>query len=112
MRLGQLARKLSLRPAQIVEFLALNNVQIVDNSNTRIEDKNTELVVNHFAPGKFQQITEAVEEIEEPVLIENKPQLPEPEVALPETSEQQTNPETEVIRVPKIELSGLKVLGK
>lgn len=111
MRLGQLARKLSLRPAQIVEFLAQNNIQIEDNSNTRIDDNQTELVVNHFAPGTFLQVSESVEEPEEAPVVETELPIVEVE-AQPEISEQQPNPETEIIRVPKIELSGLKVLGK
>ena len=111
MRLGQLARKLSLRPAQIVEFLAQNNILIDGDSNTRIEDNHTELVVNHFAPGTFQQLTESVEEPDENAAVENE--LPMVEVtAQPETSESLVDQEPEVIRVPKIELSGLKVLGK
>src|SRR5688572_23426783 len=111
MRLGQLARKLSLRPAQIVEFLALNNVQIVDNSNTRIEDNHTELVINHFAPGTFQQMSESIDEPEEIIPVEKELPIVEVETQT-ETSESHVNEESEVIRVPKIELSGLKVLGK
>lgn len=110
MRLGQLARKLSLRPAQIVEFLSHHNIQIEDNSNTRIEDAHTELVVNHFAPGTFQQV-ELADEPEEVVPVENE-LSPTEVVAEPEPSEPQAGPEPEVIRVQKIELSGLKVLGK
>lgn len=110
MRLGQLARKLSLRPAQIVEFLSQNSIQIEDNSNTRIEDAHTELVVNHFAPGTFQHV-ELADEPEEVAPFEKE--LPSPEVvAKPENLELQPSLETEVIRVQKIELSGLKVLGK
>ena len=112
MRLGQLARKLSLRPAQIVEFLAQNNIQIEDNSNTRIEDSHTELVVNYFAPGTFLQVSELGDEAEEAKAVEIEFPVEEEVTVQTETSEQQISPETEVIRVPKIELSGLKVLGK
>jgi hypothetical protein len=112
MRLGQLARKLSLRPAQIVEFLSQHNIQIEDNSNTRIEDGHTELVVNHFAPGTFEQVSEAVDEPEEITPVENGIPVVVVEAPQVETSEPPVNPDSEVIRVPKIELSGLKVLGK
>lgn len=111
MRLGQLARKLSLRPAQIIEFLAQNNIIIEDSSNTRIEDNHTELVVNHFAPGTFQQVSESVDEPEEISTVADEPLIVEV-TTQPVTSEPQENQESEVIRVPKIELSGLKVLGK
>lgn len=115
MRLGQLARKLSLRPAQIVEFLSQHTIQIEDNSNTRIEDQHTELVVNHFAPGTFQQVATLADEPEEVTAAEID--IPVTEAGPTEITEQpvsseQVNAETEVIRVQKIELSGLKVLGK
>ncbi|HEU5290887.1 MAG TPA: hypothetical protein VFU05_09615 [Cyclobacteriaceae bacterium] len=111
MRLGQLARKLSLRPAQIVEFLSQHNIQIEDNSNSRIESDHTELVVNHFAPGTLPHLVELADEPEE--ITPDETERPQAEVAAqPETIEQPTNPESEVIRVQKIELSGLKVLGK
>ena len=116
MRLGQLARKLSLRPAQIVEFLSQHNIQIEDNSNTRIEDQHTELVVNHFAPGTFQQVATLADEPEEVAAVENDIPVTEAgptEIPVQnENSEPKVDAETEVIRVQKIELSGLKVLGK
>lgn len=114
MRLGQLARKLSIRPAQIIEFLSQHNIQIEDNSNTRVEDQHTEMVVNHFAPGTFQQV-ELADEPEEVTPGEIELPVSEVETQLetqPETPEQPINQESEVIRVQKIELSGLKVLGK
>lgn len=119
MRLGQLARKLSLRPAQIIEFLAQSNIQIEDNSNSRIEDSHVEMVVKFFAPDMLNQVVE-VEEIEEseevveisvPVIEPEIESVAEPVVA-EVTEESQPSSEPEVIRVPKIELSGLKVLGK
>ncbi len=111
MRLGQLARKLSLRPAQLVEFLAKNNIQIEESSNARMEDSQVDLIVRHFAPDSFDQIAQEVEEIEEPVLVENTQSVIEPLTPESDTVENEIN-EPEVIRVPKIELSGLKVLGK
>lgn len=102
MRLGQLARKLSLRPAQIVEFLAKNDVQIDENSNYRLEDRHAEMIARHFAPESVQEIITEADEI-----------LPEEiQASKPEVFEDQSAEETEVIRVQKIELSGLKVLGK
>src|SRR5687767_2505174 len=50
MRLGQLARKLTLRQIEIVDFLASQNIQIEDGSNTRLEDQHADLVIAHFAP--------------------------------------------------------------
>ena len=124
MRLGQLARKLSLRPSQLVDFLAENNIHSEEGSNTRLADEHTKLIVEHFAP-------ESLEEIMKPA-VEETPQIAEAETEIMQAesivtvSEQKTEEEEpvvlaedkpvdelpEVIRVQKIELSGLKVLGK
>jgi nitrate reductase NapAB chaperone NapD len=112
MRLGQLARKLSLRPAQLVEFLAKNNIQIEESSNARLEDSHVEVIVRHYAPESLTQIKEEIDEVEEVVQIENEQQIVAPVVVESENTENQSTELPEVIRVPKIELSGLKVLGK
>lgn len=123
MRLGQLARKLSLRPSQLVDFLALHTVQTEEGSNTRLADEHTHLIVQHFAPERLEEIMKpAIEElvppVAEPVHIAETSVQVEPEKQTEATmiaeegkvDEYQVEPE--VIRVQKIELSGLKVLGK
>jgi hypothetical protein len=114
MRLGQLARRLSLRPAQIVEFLANNNIQLDPNSNTRLEDSHVSIIVQKYAPESLTAIVSEPDEIEEVAqVIEVELPIAEPVVVQqPLTEEVKTTEEIEVIRVPKIELSGLKVLGK
>lgn len=126
MRLGQLARKLSLRPSQLVDFLAANNVASEEGSNTRLADEHTEMIVRHFSPESLEEIMKpAVEEashaeivsviestqIEEPVQLEAAEEIEEAVIPIEEKSED-IQAEPEVIRVQKIELSGLKVLGK
>lgn len=126
MRLGQLARKLSLRPSQLVDFLAANNITSEEGSNTRLEDNHVEMIVLHFAPESLAEIMkpsmpeEVVSVLEEPAVVEIP--LPEVEHIQEEISEVivEESPESlpsaiddsEVIRVQKIELAGLKVLGK
>lgn len=124
MRLGQLARKLSLRPSQVVDFLAANNIQSEEGSNTKLADAHTELIVKHFAPESLEEImnpavgevsvteTPVTEDLKPVEPINDKPEEPEfiEQVITQSTPAQQ--PEPEVIRVQKIELSGLKVLGK
>jgi len=126
MRLGQLARKLSLRPSQLVDFLAAHNIETAEGSNTRLEDDHARMIIIHFAP-------ESLEEIMKPsVEPETQPEIEQPAEALqpepvadaepelksenPVTINDETTPEPqgepEVIRVQRIELSGLKVLGK
>jgi len=120
MRLGQLARKIALRPAEIVAFLAKNNIQVEEGSNTRIEDNHVSLIMNHFAP---DQMAEMVAELaaEKGTSLSEVEVKPEPVI---ETKEEDTlaqvvdispitpEPVIELIKAPKVELSGLKVLGK
>lgn len=126
MRLGQLARKLSLRPSQLVDFLAENNIQTEEGSNTRLADEHTRLIVQHFAPESLEEIMKpATEEVPQPEAesVREEPVLTEPVLAEPEQKTEELlvvsddqpagdQSEPEVIRVQKIELSGLKVLGK
>lgn len=114
MRLGQLARKLALKPVEIVDFLAKNSVQIDPGNNTRIEDEHVVLVLQKYAPG------ELIENVEKAIAEEEKiPETTTPENIVGElpsidTPEEEVVAEEkiEVIKAPKIELSGLKVLGK
>ena len=52
MRLGQLARKLDLRPAEIIEFLATKNIHQEDDVNAKLADDYVALVFQQFAPEK------------------------------------------------------------
>ena len=125
MRLGQLARKLSLRPSQLVDFLSEKNIETQEGSNTRLDDLYVEWIVQQFAPERLEEILNPVtEEAPQPEIIVEELPVVEPEVTLEEpvtvTQTSVTEDETvaevkeepEVIRVQKIELSGLKVLGK
>lgn len=118
MRLGQLARKLSLRPGELVEFLAQNNIYIDEGSNTRLDDVHVNLIQQKYAPDlAFDPVPAPVSEDPTPtpeatVAIEERTILKEDDV---EKSDEKIGPEEEtdhVIKAPKISLSGLKVLGK
>jgi hypothetical protein len=114
MRLGQLARRLSLRPNQLVDFLADNGFQIDPNSNTRLEDQQVTLIVQHYAPESLTSIEsepDEVQEIVQPVSVQEEiiDSVVEEE---PSTEEISATELPDIIRVPKVELSGLKVLGK
>jgi len=113
MRLGQLARKLALRPATIVEFLSQHQISIESGGNTRLEDEHVSLILHKFAPELTEEkIAAALKEVD-----------PDPPAAPIPPVEQKTAPaeilpapvlatEIEVIKAPKVELAGLKVLGK
>lgn len=122
MRLGQLARKLALRPADIVEFLAEKDIRISEGTNVRVENDHLNLIMKRFVPG-WNETSEAPSEPEEEVILSetvsepvNSEQLnmdDQPPPAAELAQEQALSDDTpEVIRAPKIELSGLKVLGK
>lgn len=120
MRLGQLARKLALRPSQIVDYLATQQIFPDEGSNARLNDEVTRRVILHFAPARLNEIMAMEENTPEPV------ETPAPgkkesvavdseevtmEVAPPHVIAEEKSV-VEVIKAPKVELSGLKVLGK
>jgi hypothetical protein len=113
MRLGQLARKLALRPVEIIDFLAQHQIQVQNDSNAKLDDQHVELILGKFPP--------APSEVRLPSMDESET-IPGTEITVspePEAAVQSVEPETqepaqkiELIKAPKIELSGLKVLGK
>lgn len=115
MRLGQLARKLELRPADIIQFLATQNIHLEDDTNTKIAEDYVDMITAKFAPGmQLENIREAeVDSVAAPPELDSK-KAPEEMDGLPRpaSSEGEVQEKTEVIKAQKVELSGLKVLGK
>gem|GEM_PF-474630 len=124
MRLGQLARKLAVRPIEIVNFLAFKDILVEDGSNTRIEDDHVAMIVRKFAPERAEALLahpntaesaddEAHVHVERIAPIHDEP-TGELANAEAEKSPDGVKPEEklELIKASKIELSGLKVLGK
>jgi hypothetical protein len=124
MRLGQLARKLALRPSQIVDFLSTQQIYLEEGSNARIEDDRVVEIVNHFSPARLQEIvtnlkaesTESEGVVMPPVVVVeevNKQEVVAQDPVMSNLSNAEPPVEKpEVIKAPKVELSGLKVLGK
>jgi hypothetical protein len=128
MRLGQLARKLTVRTADIVEFLATKNIQIEEGANTRVEADNLQRVIQHFAPHLHDELLsipeeETAEEVTETpapaaVLEVEETAQQEPVYAVADVVDDTTSEpvvaeeKPELIKAPKVELAGLKVLGK
>ena len=124
MRLGQLARKMAVRPSEIVEFLAANNIPLDERSNTRLEDDQVILIMRRFAPASSEDAVAALVGTQDPETAE----VPFPEEAatgqnertgVEDKSAEYSSPSSqaeevkvEVIKAPKVELSGLKVVGK
>ncbi len=128
MRIGQLARRLGLTTTDLIDFLATQKADPEANANSRLSDAEAEAIVQHFAPERIQEIlspstleVELSVEPEPAVVIQPEvikmptpPQenLPTTEQELPATNGEQKPEDVEVIRVSKVELQGLKVLGK
>ena len=117
MRLGQLARKLSIRPSQIVDFLSSRQIFFEEGSNAKLNDDQVRDIVTHFAPDRVgEMLILQRDEEQEPSSTPVTPIAQEPMVELhvkaedPIITTEEEKPE--VIKAPKIELSGLKVLGK
>lgn len=163
MRLGQLARKLEVKPSEIAELLNTKySLEISVHPNSKIPDDHIEEVKNHFY---FEPITESSSEAEnknEPIIskknevvaeslskvIEDEPIVtisksipklvsdhneldnietaestkeltiekePNSEVSEWENAEfisEETKLQADTIKVPKVDLEGLKVIGK
>jgi hypothetical protein len=119
MRLGQLSRKLGVSTSEIIDFLASQHVTIDENSNTKIEDEHATWVTQKYAPHLVEAVTLTLsEEKDQPVdVIKEEPIIENSAPIVPTITEDAlvTNEEPplpEIIKAPKIELSGLKVLGK
>ncbi len=107
MRLGQLARQLSISPEKIVIFLGSREIAIDNHNNARIDDQYVELVLSEFAPGNEslrQQVAHTPDAPESSDQASDEP-------AETATAEAPAEP-TELIKAPKIELPGLRVVGK
>ena len=119
MRLAQLARRISVKPSEILEFLASKNIEIENSSNAKVNDDHVDLVLEQFAPEILKNEREAtggpnaesatiepeieLDTIDEDQVIHAR-QLAEPE--------QLEEIQPEVIKPIKVELPGLKVVGK
>lgn len=99
MRLGQLARQLALPPDDLVTYLANREIALDSHPNTRLEDKHVEMILQHFAPGN-DELPQQVQE-----------QLPDTAEPLEAAPAEDASP-PELIKAPKVELPGLRVVGK
>jgi hypothetical protein len=116
MRLGQLARKVGVTTDEIVRFLATTNITISEDSNTKIDDEHARWAIQKYAPQLLDLASLPVfEEKEKPELAEEEKPEPAGQVASIITAPAEPSTDVilpDIIKAPKIELSGLKVLGK
>lgn len=112
-----MARKLAVRPSQIVDYLSTHKIYLEEGSNAKLNDEHVDRIVLHFAPDRLKEIvadikTEEAENIA-PSIVTEEPEKEEdskPEIVESVAGIKLEKPE--VIKAPKVELSGLKVLGK
>jgi hypothetical protein len=132
MRLGQLARKLSVSPAEVTALLATQNIQMEEGANARLTEEQLQWILQHY--GKEMSMVTLAEEVaadvpaalllpEEAAGVLHEPtseassSLAEPVIAqaiLAESPQEEVVTEElpALIKAPKVELSGLKILGK
>jgi hypothetical protein len=117
MRLAQLARKIAVKPTEIAAFLANKNSPIEDSSNAKVSDDQVMLVLTQFAP-QLLNVPESTEEtpVAEDLKIEPikglEINVADEEVKAVGEPTGESEITIEVIKAPKVELPGLKVVGK
>ena len=139
MRLGQLSRKVNVKPNEILNYLKLEfDVELGTHLNTKVEDALVEKVVAKFnptpEPSKSEEnVAPIVEETPSEVIESTPHETPATEDTISgendsDTDEQEAEPVTEfevheevdasvianapLIKAEKVELSGPKVVGK
>jgi len=141
MRLASLARKIKMKPTALISFLVDLGIKLKGGSNTKLDKKTVDMVLNTYAPELLERETEIEENIEseepqvndlpeanttveqeikgvekewsdELELIVDQPPIEEEEKNSPEPKEVDPKDEIELIKVPKIILPGLRIRGK
>jgi hypothetical protein len=114
MRIGQLARRLGIPPSDIIGFLTAKGVQVESGANSRLTDDAVSAIIGQFAPGTV--LEPVAEPVAQPLEIVTEEVAEEQVVVVSEapapTEDIQPTVTPEVIRVSKVELQGLKVIGK
>ena len=68
-----MARKLSIKPSALVDFLTSKGISTESGINTRLESDQVQFIVKALAPGKLTEIMEAPVVQEEPEAIVVQP---------------------------------------
>lgn len=108
MRLGQLARNLNISPSEIIQLIQSQGITSESGTNARLDEAQIRMILSKFAPEKLGSLDSFVTQEDEPE---------SPASGKTETAEATPPADTpaelpDTIRAPKIELQGLKVLGK
>jgi hypothetical protein len=114
MRLGQIARKLDITPAELSTYLQEQFGAQDWGTNSRLTEAQLTQTLRHFAPHQADSFFQSEKLEEAPAVPEVAPvSTPVPQAEVQSDLAAESRPESvEVIKAPKVELSGLKVLGK
>ena len=113
MRLGQLARKLEVHPGRLMEVLSELKIETEKGLNTNLDDDQVELIEQKIL--EPEPPASSVEQYVEP---EQEEENHEEDVIASDESdddkidEPEPEEEVELIKAPKVQLPGLKVVGK
>lgn len=156
MRLGQLSRKIAVKPAEIVSFLKETyKIEMSSHPNSKVNDEYIDPIITHFktddvtdlevqeestSQDEIDKTAEKVDQINAAVSVEEKNEIDAPIAEVSKISTEQEN-ETEndptkeediteekseafyeeeadlnlvdgIIKAPKVEVEGIKVVGK
>lgn len=104
MRIGQIARQINISPGEIIEFIQNQGFTTDIDTNARLDEQQIKAIFDHFAPKKANALD---------TLIASQPaQGTEMDAARDHTAGENSDAPVETIRAPKIELQGLRVVGK
>lgn len=110
MRLGQLARHLNLSPSELKHYLETNGHSCESGTNTKLDEFSIRLVLSKFAPERLTEVGVLVEQEDQP---ESGESDKDTDVKSELNGGAAVDPASaETIRAPKVELPGLKVVGK
>lgn len=107
MRIGQLARHLNVSPSELIHFLEQQSIMFEAGTNARLSEVHIRTILSKFAPEKLENLEKYVVEEDDP--IQSPPGFQGIDSGI---SAQPPAGPAETIRAPKVELQGLKVLGK
>jgi hypothetical protein len=125
MRLSQLARKLEISPSELLEFFKKNNIDHYTSPNNRIREEDEVFALQNYKIKVVQAKENAVNKRKQDILSAadaleddgSKPADLDNEM-IPDIKENQKDDqgndvnEVEYIRMPKVKLEGVKVVGK
>ena len=110
MRLGQLARKLDISPGEIEDFLKKSDLLQDGSTNARLSDDLVRKIVANLAPQRLADFSGNLEQ-DEPLPSSATSGDPPAEIQS-NTMESAATERPDTIKAPKIDLPGLKILGK